>query len=44
MPSVPFWQYNPLGESRLREIFLKTDNFIQGRYDLVRAGWLCDFE
>lgn len=25
-------KYNPLGETRLREIFLKTDNFIQGRY------------
>ncbi len=25
-------KYNPLGESRLREIFLKTDNFVQGRY------------
>lgn len=25
-------KYNPLGESRLREIFLKTDNFINGKY------------
>jgi AMP deaminase len=25
-------KYNPIGESRLRTIFLKTDNFIQGRY------------
>ncbi|KAG6874800.1 hypothetical protein C0992_006484 [Termitomyces sp. T32_za158] len=25
-------KYNPLGESRLREIFLKTDNLIEGRY------------
>lgn len=25
-------KYNPLGETRLREIFLKTDNLIQGRY------------
>jgi AMP deaminase len=25
-------QYNPIGESRLREIFLKTDNLIEGRY------------
>ena len=25
-------QYNPVGESRLREIFLKTDNHIKGRY------------
>eukprot|EP00835_Amoeboradix_gromovi_P000823 NODE_31_length_32452_cov_0.352672.p3 type:complete len:719 gc:universal NODE_31_length_32452_cov_0.352672:15989-13833(-) len=25
-------KYNPMGESRLREIFLKTDNHIKGRY------------
>ncbi|KAI8372644.1 hypothetical protein EDC96DRAFT_500056 [Choanephora cucurbitarum] len=25
-------KYNPIGESRLREIFMKTDNYIQGRY------------
>lgn len=25
-------KYNPVGESRLREIFLKTDNHIKGRY------------
>ena len=25
-------KYNPMGESRLREIFLKTDNFIHGSY------------
>ncbi|CAO3638756.1 unnamed protein product [Cunninghamella blakesleeana] len=25
-------KYNPIGESRLREIFMKTDNFIEGRY------------
>lgn len=25
-------KYNPCGQSRLREIFLKTDNFIAGRY------------
>ena len=24
-------KYNPIGESRLREIFLKTDNYIKGR-------------
>ena len=31
-------KYNPVGESRLREIFLKTDNFIKGRYlaEMVR--------
>ncbi|KAL7820544.1 hypothetical protein V8C44DRAFT_316968 [Trichoderma aethiopicum] len=25
-------KYNPIGESRLRTIFLKTDNFMHGRY------------
>ncbi|CAO3607187.1 unnamed protein product [Cunninghamella echinulata] len=25
-------KYNPIGESRLREIFMKTDNYIQGKY------------
>lgn len=25
-------KYNPIGESRLREIFLKTDNYIDGKY------------
>lgn len=25
-------KYNPIGESRLREIFLKTDNYIKGSY------------
>uniref|UniRef100_V5GSF1 AMP deaminase n=2 Tax=Kalmanozyma brasiliensis (strain GHG001) TaxID=1365824 RepID=V5GSF1_KALBG len=25
-------KYNPMGESRLREIFLKTDNYVKGRY------------
>ena len=25
-------KYNPIGESRLREIFLKTDNYIQGKF------------
>lgn len=25
-------KYNPMGESRLREIFLKTDNYINGKY------------
>jgi AMP deaminase len=25
-------KYNPIGESRLREIFIKTDNLIQGKY------------
>jgi AMP deaminase len=25
-------KYNPVGQSRLREIFLKTDNYVNGRY------------
>ncbi|KAI8084610.1 uncharacterized protein BX664DRAFT_337381 [Halteromyces radiatus] len=25
-------KYNPIGESRLREIFMKTDNYVQGKY------------
>ncbi|ESN91038.1 hypothetical protein HELRODRAFT_104268 [Helobdella robusta] len=25
-------KYNPVGESRLREIFIKTDNYMEGRY------------
>ncbi|KAJ8035153.1 AMP deaminase 2 [Holothuria leucospilota] len=25
-------KYNPIGESKLREIFIKTDNFMEGRY------------
>ncbi|KAK6635399.1 AMP deaminase 2 [Polyplax serrata] len=25
-------KYNPIGESRLREVFLKTDNYIHGKY------------
>ncbi|KAJ8600182.1 hypothetical protein CTAYLR_001957 [Chrysophaeum taylorii] len=25
-------KYNPAGQSRLREIFLKTDNYVKGRY------------
>ncbi|KAL1514036.1 hypothetical protein ABEB36_003361 [Hypothenemus hampei] len=25
-------KYNPIGESRLREVFLKTDNYINGKY------------
>ncbi|XP_072166234.1 AMP deaminase 2-like [Diadema setosum] len=25
-------KYNPVGESKLREIFIKTDNFIEGEY------------
>lgn len=38
-------KYNPMGESRLREIFLKTDNLIQGRYlaELTKEV-MADFE
>jgi len=25
-------KYNPVGESRLREIFIKTDNYMGGKY------------
>ena len=25
-------KYNPIGESRLREIFIKTDNYVRGKY------------
>lgn len=25
-------KYNPIGESRLREVFLKTDNYMNGKY------------
>ncbi|KAF4577277.1 AMP deaminase [Pleurotus pulmonarius] len=34
-------KYNPIGESRLREIFLKTDNYIKGRYlaELTQGAW-----
>jgi len=39
-------KYNPIGESRLREIFLKTDNYIKGQYlaELTKGnvvGWCC---
>ncbi len=38
-------KYNPIGESRLREIFLKTDNFIKGRYlaELTKGTLRADF-
>lgn len=38
-------KYNPIGESRLREIFLKTDNFIEGRYlaELTRGMFIASF-
>jgi AMP deaminase len=38
-------KYNPVGESRLREIFLKTDNHIKGRYfaQLLKEV-MCDLE
>ena len=25
-------KYNPIGESRLREVFMKTDNLVNGKY------------
>jgi len=40
-------KYNPVGESRLREIFIKTDNFMEGRYFaeilkvLLRSCYFC---
>jgi len=38
-------KYNPIGESRLREIFLKTDNYIQGRYFAqILKEVLCDLD
>ena len=35
-------KYNPIGEARLREIFMKTDNYIQGRYlaELTKGKWM----
>ena len=38
-------KYNPIGESRLREIFLKTDNYIKGRYlaELTKGDMLLRF-
>ena len=27
-----FCRYNPVGESTLREIFIKTDNHVDGKY------------
>jgi hypothetical protein len=37
-------KYNPIGDSRLREIFLKTDNFVHGRYlaEMTQGTWLGD--
>ena len=38
-------KYNPVGESRLRTIFLKTDNFIRGRYLAeITKEVICDLE
>merc|ERR1712138_175707 len=34
-------KYNPCGNSRLREIFLKTDNFIKVRLSLLRPPLFC---
>lgn len=38
-------KYNPCGQSRLREIFLKQDNLIQGilfKYDTFESLQTCD--
>ena len=34
-------KYNPIGESRLREIFIKTDNYMGGRYfaELIKVSY-----
>jgi len=36
-------KYNPVGESRLREIFIETDNAIGGRYfaEILKVSLLC---
>jgi adenosine deaminase len=34
-------KYNPIGESRLREVFLKTDNYLNGTY-FARIIKVCD--
>lgn len=33
-------KYNPIGESRLREVFMKTDNYINGKFfgKLIRVS------
>jgi len=38
-------KYNPVGESRLREVFMKTDNYVGGRYfaKLIKEIF-CDLE
>lgn len=35
-------KYNPVGESRLREIFLKFNNFIKGKYLAEITSQVCD--
>ncbi|CDO92883.1 unnamed protein product [Kluyveromyces dobzhanskii CBS 2104] len=38
-------KYNPIGESRLREIFLKTDNYVDGKYlSEITAEVISDLE
>jgi len=34
-------KYNPCGQSRLREIFLKQDNLIQGKIFNIHWFWAC---
>ena len=39
-------KYNPIGKSKLRDIFIKTDNDIQGRYfaQIIQVSKLNLFE
>lgn len=34
-------KYNPIGESLLREIFIKTDNYIEGKFfaHVLKVGY-----
>lgn len=36
-------KYNPIGESRLREVFLKTDNYMNGKYfaRIINVSYFC---
>lgn len=34
-------KYNPIGESRLREVFLKTDNYLNGKYFAMIINEVC---
>lgn len=39
-------KYNPIGESRLREVFLKTDNYLNGKYfaQIIKVSRLISFD